>query len=799
MASTTVATAAASGSRVAQERPLAIFASSADDERRRRPADVFVLVVAGLLVLSGSLEAQEPTGFGAGLTATLTALPGWIDTLLGGVFAFAAIYVVGVLAVTIGARHRLGLLRDLLVAVVLAVLASFALAKLVGGAWPPVEGLFNGAGPSFPILRVAVLTAVALTATPHFVRPLRRFGKAVIAVTAVSAVALEFGSVADVVGAFGVGLVVTAVVHLLWGSPAGAPSRFRVRSALNKLGLAVGDLEPLPSDRGEIRLRTRGDDGRELTVLVYGRDAADSQLVAKSWRSVWYRDQAGIFSFTRAQQIEHEALLLMLARSAGASTAELVTTASTASGDRMLVVAPHIESADRVEFGAEHVERAWVELMAMHEHRIAFRRVDPRRIAAGADGSVEFDDWSAATCEASPPAMLADVAALLVLTACTIGAPRAVDVAVGHVDADTLEDAIAYIQPAALTPVLRRAVKDADLDLEELRTSASAAVGADAVELVQLQRVRLLNLALTLVAGVAVFLIIGRIIDIGLENILDTFEGATWSWIALALVVGQLTRLSDAWSALGASDEPLPYGPTVGLEFSVCFINVAAPCTAARISIETRYYQKMGIPAAKALTFGALDSLSLFIVQIAILLMTTVFGSSSLELAEADASVVVDIVTKLAVIAGVAVVVGLLVVAFTRRLREWVADFLRQAWVAVKGVRSFERWGRLFGGNLITQVLFSLTLGLCVLAFGYEVSFVDLMAINVVVALFSGLMPVPGGIGVSEFALTACLVAVGVPQAQALSAVIVHRMITYYLPPLWGYVALRWMRRHDYL
>lgn len=60
-------------------------------------------------------------------------------------------------------------------------------------------------------------------------------------------------------------------------------------------------------------------------------------------------------------------------------------------------------------------------------------------------------------------------------------------------------------------------------------------------------------------------------------------------------------------------------------------------------------------------------------------------------------------------------------------------------------------------------------------------------------------MPVPGGIGVSEGATTACLVAVGVPQADALSAVLAYRMITFYLPPLWGYFTLHWLRTHDYL
>jgi hypothetical protein len=29
--------------------------------------------------------------------------------------------------------------------------------------------------------------------------------------------------------------------------------------------------------------------------------------------------------------------------------------------------------------------------------------------------------------------------------------------------------------------------------------------------------------------------------------------------------------------------------------------------------------------------------------------------------------------------------------------------------------------------------------------------------------------------------------------------VLAYRMVTFYLPPLWGYFTLRWLRTHDYL
>jgi uncharacterized protein (TIRG00374 family) len=60
-------------------------------------------------------------------------------------------------------------------------------------------------------------------------------------------------------------------------------------------------------------------------------------------------------------------------------------------------------------------------------------------------------------------------------------------------------------------------------------------------------------------------------------------------------------------------------------------------------------------------------------------------------------------------------------------------------------------------------------------------------------------MPIPGGVGVSEAGLMAGLTAVGVSNDIAVSAVLVYRLISYYLPPIWGWFCLNWLQKRDYL
>jgi len=65
--------------------------------------------------------------------------------------------------------------------------------------------------------------------------------------------------------------------------------------------------------------------------------------------------------------------------------------------------------------------------------------------------------------------------------------------------------------------------------------------------------------------------------------------------------------------------------------------------------------------------------------------------------------------------------------------------------------------------------------------------------------ILSGLVPVPGGIGAAEASIAAGLIAMGVDESTAFAVAVTQRLSTFYLPPIWGYVSLRWLSRRGYL
>ena len=55
------------------------------------------------------------------------------------------------------------------------------------------------------------------------------------------------------------------------------------------------------------------------------------------------------------------------------------------------------------------------------------------------------------------------------------------------------------------------------------------------------------------------------------------------------------------------------------------------------------------------------------------------------------------------------------------------------------------------------------------------------------------------GSGSPKPGYTAGLIAIGIPEGAATATALAFRLVTFYLPPLWGVLAMRWMKKESYL
>ena len=103
------------------------------------------------------------------------------------------------------------------------------------------------------------------------------------------------------------------------------------------------------------------------------------------------------------------------------------------------------------------------------------------------------------------------------------------------------------------------------------------------------------------------------------------------------------------------------------------------------------------------------------------------------------------------------------------------------------------------GGTLLLSLCYILCLAACVAAFGRSVPIAKIGVVYLTGSAIGSVIPTPGGIGAVEAALTTLLTAAGVPGPVAVSAVLLFRLLTFWLPVPFGWVSLSYLEREQAL
>jgi glycosyltransferase 2 family protein len=798
-------------------RGLRLFTSATDQPRARRATDVILLAFSTVGIVFVGLVADPEPGFSRALTRFLGDLP---DALTGAWQVLADLPVLWALIVLVAAlaRGRAKVGRDMLLAILVAIVLWLILGRMVTGAWPQLGALVGDVQPPpvFPSARLGIPTALLITASPHLVRPARRFGYVIITLGSIATVALGASSSLGVAASLLSAAGAAAIVHLIVGSSAGRPSLDDVRFALADMKVDITDLGAADrQDAGFFAVAARGADGSELVVKLYGRDANDSALVSTVWRTIWLREPGAPSGFGRLRQVEHEALMTLLAAQAGIPTDSVVTAGATATDDALLVlrrtgtllVEPgrfvDVDVAPAPVFTGDEARRRlrelWQLLATLHDSGLVHGQLDEEYLIVD-DGRLGLVHFRGAAVSPTPAQLRGDDAQLFVTSIGLVGRDLALDGLIENRSVEQIEGLLPYLQATALTTDQRRMTKVLGIDLDALRSDVAHAAGVEAPPLIQMRRFTVGSVLRVALPALAAVMLLSAFAGFDFEEFVESLQDAAWWLVLVGFVVAQLPRVAQAVSTLGAAPIPLPLGPVYALQLAISYVNLAIPTAAARIAVNIRFFQRQGVPPTTAVATGALDGVSGFIVQAALLGSLLLFSGLSLDV---DVSGPASAAARIAWMLVAALVVGAVVVLVVPRLRRFVVGAIRrtvaEAFEVLRGLRSPRRLLQLFGGNLVAELLFALALGIFVQAMGHSLALHELLFINMAVSLLAGLLPVPGGVGVTEGGLILGLTSFGVPQEAAFAAVLLYRLSTFYTPPIWGFFSLRWLERNRYL
>ncbi len=784
-------------------RGLKVFASPPGQPRARRATDLVLLVLTltGLVV---AIVAYPPSGFEVALQRFFQSIPDWLAPVWGFLSDLTWLFAIVLLVVAL-VRVRLVVVVQAVGALLFAAAIGVCAVRLAVGSWPEISDAVIGtaAAPRFPNVRLAEAAAVILAISPHLVRPWRKVARWVLVLGVIGAAIVGGGTPLGTVAALLIGVVAAAGSRLAVGTSAGRPSLDDVGVALEELGVSAHGLEIRERQvAGVFHLSGTDDGGRSLLVKVYGRDAYDTQLVATLWRNVWYRGRGVPLRMGRLHAAEHEAFVTLLAHSGGVLTQEVVTAAATIDDDALLVLRGEVEPFATLapeQLDDELVRDAFAALARLDDAKIAHQQIDLTSIVK-CDGGVGFVDFGGATVAPDALQLATDRAQMFVTLTSVVGSERALDGAVASWGQGAVSELLPYLQTAAFSPSLRRQLRASEVDVDELREVVATAAGIELPEPVKLRRVTWWSAVQVALLGLASYTIIDAASGVDWQEVWSSVTESAWGWIAVAFVVAQLPRVTQAFSTLGSVPVALPFGPVYTMQLAMGYMNVALPSNLARMAVNIRFFSRQGLSAPIAVASGAIDSFAGTVVQALLLGILLVFSESTVAL---DLPVSSDGARTLIMILVAVVLASIVFLALVPRVRRLIVGQVSRWWPDVRSalgaLRASHKLALLVFGSVGTELLFAVALGLFARGFGYDLSLAELLVINISVSLLASVVPVPGGVGVAEFGLTLGLTSAGMKPEAAVAAVLLYRISTFYLPPVWGFFAMRWLKRNRYL
>lgn len=613
---------------------------------------------------------------------------------------------------------------------------------------------------------------------------------------------------------------------------------------------------PDVSDRGR-RYHVTLEDGPALDVTVVDREQQAQGFFYRVWRRLTLRGITTRRSLQSLRQaLEQEALLAYAAIAAGANAPKLIAT-SELGPDAVMLVYEHLggrtlDSLSDEEITDRLTRNAWEQVRALQSRRIAHRRLTGDALVVDRYGNVILTDLRGGEIAAGDLVLRMDIAQLLTTLGLRVGAQRAVASAVSVLGPDAVADCLPLLQPIALSRSTRatlrklareradrqrEAVLESSRSAKAAREADSADVGApvtspvtaaerkaekkaldDAlegareedllsqirqqvllirpqapVEPARLERIRPRTLVSFIAGAFGAYFLLTQLAHVDFGTIVAE---AQWGWVGAALAFSALSYFAAAMSLLGFVPERVPFLRTVCAQVAGSFVKLVAPAAVGGVALNTRFLQRAGVrPGLAVASVGASQLFGLACHILLLLSFGYLTGTEKTPEMTPSRTVIAGLLT---------VAVLVLVVTAVPFMRKFVVTRVRALFAGVvpRMLDVLQRPQKLvtgIGGMLLLTGCFVMCLDASIRAFGggEAISYASIAVVFLAGNALGSAAPTPGGMGAVETTLTLGLIAAGLEKEVAISAVLLFRLMTFWLPVLPGWISFNFLTRKE--
>lgn len=611
------------------------------------------------------------------------------------------------------------------------------------------------------------------------------------------------------------------------------------------------------ADRGRGYLVTM-EDGPPLDVTVVDREQQAHGFFYRAWRRL---SLIGGISQRRSllslrQALEQEALLAYATAAAGANAPQLIAT-SELGPDAVMLVYEHL-GGRRLDALADDeitdtlLHETWTQVRALQSRRIAHRRLVAASLLVDRNGRVFLTDLRGGEIAAGDILLRMDIAQLLTTFALRVGPERSVASALAVLGPDAVADSLPLLQPIAMSRSTRARLKLLNRErAQREREAVLAAVAADKearerargeleaepskaeqkaagkaqkramedaleevreedllarirrqvlkirpqapVEPVRLERIKPRTLITVIAGAFAAYFLLSQLSSVPIGH---AIVHADWRWAMIAVLAASASYVAAACALTGFVPERLSLVRTVMAQVAGSFVKLVAPAAVGGVALNTRYLQKAGVrPGLAVASVGASQLVGLGAHIMLLMTFGFITGTEKTPSLSPSRTVMAGLLTT-----GVLA----LVVTAIPALRKFLSTRLRALFAGVvpRMLDVLQRPVKLLtgiGGTLLLTLAFVICLDGCVRAFGGSLSFAAVATVFLAGNALGSAVPTPGGVGPVELALTAGLIAAGLPKEIATPAVLFFRLLTFWLPVLPGWLSFTHLTRKGQL
>jgi uncharacterized membrane protein YbhN (UPF0104 family) len=773
-------------------------------ERVRRPADGVRLAVAVVLLVVGLLVAELAAGTRGAveqdLTEATSGLPRLLLTLLGWASGIGVLLLPIGIGVDLVVRRRPMQLIQALGAAVVAGVLVIVLAILVstgnGGFLTelltrPASTSTGRTGPlDIVVVSMVALITVADISGRKWISPIATL---VVLATLVTTLLSGAMTLAALISSLLLGWIVGLAFRLAFGVTSTRPPGTEVARVLVAAGMPLTRLELIDAnDAGDRRYAGTTDDGL-VDVHVIDRDtfglASGRRLLrVLRLRSGFTRPPA----FTLRAELEHRTLMGLLLRDSGIAAPYPVAVSEV--GAFSAVIAYREPSGRPIGEVGQDVTDAqlasiWRMAQTLHRRRVVHRAFSPTTVLVD-DGSVALARLGSGDLAADDISLRIDLAQLLTTVGVAVGPERAVDSAVAVLGEEAVVRAAPLLQSVALSPDARAAIKGHKGIMGELRERVVALrPSTAAAEPIQLRRVTLRGLVTLVGGGIAGYLILTQLAKVDFGQVI---AGADWRWAALLVLFAIVTFAGASVALAGAVEIHLRFLRTYMTQLAVAFSGLVAPAAVGNIALNTRYLQTSGLSPTVAGASVGVAQVAQFCSYFALLVIAGVLAGTGPAVSFSPSPVLVAAILIVVIVILVLVAVPRVRALITDRVMPQIRSALPQV---LRVLQHPKKLVQLLGGALLLDMSFVGALVCATRAFGAEAPVAAIAVVYFAGAIIGSAVPTPGGLGGIEAAMSAGLIAIGVDGGTAVSAVLLYRLATYWLPIPFGWVSLNRLQR----